>query len=158
MFATVKDSPLKTTMGTVLVVDNNPISRQTVIELLKQHGLKVLEANNGVEAIEKVREHFPDLVITEVVMPWMNGYELCQWLKNNSEVENKIPAVICSLRNGEFDRYWGMKKGADAYLAKPFQATELMEVLHKLLPRLRLVPSGSAREAATMLRIAGANA
>ena len=81
MFPTLQNSSLKTNMDTVLVVDNDPASRQIVFSLLKQNGLKVLEASNGVEAIEKIREHFPVLVITEVVMPWMNGYELCQWFK-----------------------------------------------------------------------------
>lgn len=148
MFPTLQNSSLKTNMDTVLVVDNDPVSRQIVFSLLKQNGLKVLEASNGVEAIEKIREHFPVLVITEVVMPWMNGYELCQWLKNNAEIEQDIPVVMCSIRNGEFDRYWGIKKGADAYIAKPFHMTELMEAVSNLLPRLRLVPSVKPRAAA----------
>lgn len=148
MFPSLEDSPAKTSMGTVLVVDNNSASRQTVFDLLKQNGLTVLEAGNGVEAIDKIREHFPDLVITEIVMPWMNGYELCQWLKNNPEVDRQIPVVMCSIRNEDFDRYWGMKKGADAYIAKPFQATELIETVKQLLPKLRLVSSGTPRGAA----------
>ena len=69
-------------------------------------------------------------------------------LKNNAEIEQDIPVVMCSIRNGEFDRYWGIKKGADAYIAKPFHMTELMEAVSNLLPRLRLVPSVKPRAAA----------
>ncbi|MCG8361773.1 MAG: response regulator, partial [Pseudanabaenales cyanobacterium] len=70
----------------------------------------------------------------DIVMPKLNGYELCRWVKNNPATED-IPVVICSSKGEEFDRYWGMKQGADAYIAKPFHPTEMVETVKQLLRR-----------------------
>lgn len=116
-------------MSTVLVVDKNPALREAIANLLLQNGISVQEAADGKEAIEKVQSRAPDLVITDIVMPWINGYELCQWLKTEASLKPRIPVVICSNRNNEFDRYWGKKKGADAFINKPLQARELIETV-----------------------------
>jgi twitching motility two-component system response regulator PilH len=100
--------------------------------ILKNNGLTVVEASNGLEAKEQIESSLPDLVITDLIMPGMNGYELCRWLKNNPSSKG-IPVVMCTSKNEEFDRYWGMKQGADAYIAKPFHVSELLETVKQLL-------------------------
>ena len=121
-------------MVKVLIVDDSQTLRQTVFELLTQQGIKVIEANDGLEAQKKLQDIVPDLVITDLIMPQMNGYELCRWIKNNPSTE-KVPVLICSTKSEEFDRYWGMKQGADAYLTKPFQPAELLKTIKVLLNR-----------------------
>ncbi|MBD1850635.1 response regulator [Leptolyngbya sp. FACHB-711] len=123
-------------MSTVLIVDDSQIVRKMLSELLQNSGLRVIEATNGFEAQEKMQSALPDLVITDIVMPKMNGYELCRWIKKEPEMQN-IPVLICSTKDQEFDRYWGMKQGADAYITKPFHPIEMMKTVKQLLQSAR---------------------
>jgi twitching motility two-component system response regulator PilH len=119
-------------MSTVLIVDDSQTVRQMLSELLEKGGLTVVEATNGVEAKTKIQTKKPDLVITDLVMPEMNGYELCRWIKSNPAAQG-VPVLICSTKDQELDRYWGMKQGADAYITKPFQPGEMMKTVKQLL-------------------------
>lgn len=119
-------------MSTVLVVDDSATLREMVCELLTKSGIQVICAGDGVEAKEQIQTNCPDLVVMDIVMPRMNGYDLCRWLKNHPKCA-KVPVVICSSKNQEFDRYWGMKQGADAYIAKPFHPAELVDTVKMLL-------------------------
>lgn len=119
-------------MSTVLVVDDSQTVRHMLSALLKQDGLTVIEASNGLEAKEKIQLQAPDLVITDLIMPEMNGYELCRWIKRDLSGKN-IPVLICTTKNQEFDRHWGMKQGADAYITKPFQPGEMLQTVKQLL-------------------------
>lgn len=119
-------------MSTVLVVEDSVTQREMITDLLKGSGLDVTIASDGVEALEKIEGHSPDLVVLDIVMPRMNGYEVCRQIKANPKTQN-IPVVMCSSKGEEFDRYWGMKQGADAYIAKPFQPTELVGTVKQLL-------------------------
>jgi len=119
-------------MSTVLVVEDSVAQREMITELLKGSGLSVEKASDGVEALEKIQSLSPDLVVLDIVMPRMNGYEVCRRLKADPKTEN-VPVVMCSSKGEEFDRYWGMKQGADAYIAKPFQPTELVGTVKQLL-------------------------
>ena len=89
-------------------------------------------ACDGVEALEHLETFNPDIVVMDIVMPRMNGYELCRRLKSDPKTQN-VPVVMCSSKGEEFDRYWGMKQGADAYIAKPFQPVELIGTVKQLL-------------------------
>jgi twitching motility two-component system response regulator PilH len=84
------------------------------------------------EAQAKIEADAPDLVITDLIMPQMNGYDLCRWLKHDPNTKS-IPVLICSTKDQEFDRYWGLKQGADAYITKPFQPPELVQTVKRLL-------------------------
>jgi len=119
-------------MTTVLVVEDSPTQRELITDLLKRIGLKVMVATDGMEALEQVQLSCPDLVVLDVVMPRMNGYEVCRRLKTDPKTQN-VPVVMCSSKGEEFDRHWGMKQGADAYIVKPFQPTEFMGTLKQLL-------------------------
>jgi len=119
-------------MSTVLIVDDSPTMREMVSEQLKRDGFMVIEAVDGEEAIEKLKLSRPDLVITDIVMPRKNGYELCRWIKNNPQVKD-IPVVVCTSKSEEFDIYWGMKQGADAYITKPYHPPDLLATVRHLL-------------------------
>ncbi|MDH6061462.1 response regulator [Chrysosporum bergii ANA360D] len=119
-------------MSTVLIVEDSIAQREMITDLLKASGLMVTHANDGVEALEAIQTAPPDLVVLDIVMPRMNGYEVCRRLKSNPTTQN-VPVVMCSSKGEEFDRYWGMKQGADAYIAKPFQPTELVGTVKQLL-------------------------
>ncbi|KKI98478.1 response regulator transcription factor [Prochlorothrix hollandica] len=119
-------------MSIVLVVEDSPTQREMITDLLRGSGLDVTIATDGVEAIEQIENHCPDLVVLDIVMPRMNGYEVCRRLKSDPKTQS-VPVVMCSSKGEEFDRYWGMKQGADAYIAKPFQPTELVGTVKQLL-------------------------
>ena len=120
-------------MTTILIVDDSQTLRKMLAELLTSKGMQVLEATNGKEAKQQITSAPPDLVITDLIMPEMNGYELCRWIKNESGIQGTVPVLVCSTKSEEFDRYWGMKQGADAYITKPFQPPELLQTVEKLL-------------------------
>jgi twitching motility two-component system response regulator PilH len=119
-------------MSTVLIVDDSQTLREMLSKILQKQGLTVIEATNGLEAKEKIEQSAPDLVILDIVMPQMNGYELCRWIRNDATNPN-VPILICSTKSEEFDRYWGMKQGADAYITKPFHPLELVQTVKQLL-------------------------
>ena len=119
-------------MSTVLVVEDSVAQREMIIDLLKGNGLQVTVASDGVEALAHIQGALPDLVVLDIVMPRMNGYEVCRRIKSDPVTQN-LPVVLCSSKGEEFDRYWGMKQGADAYIAKPFQPNELVGTVNQLL-------------------------
>lgn len=119
-------------MSTVLVVEDSPAQREMITNLLRGSGLQVTEAGDGEEALKQVKNSPPDLVVLDIVMPILNGYEVCRRLKSDPQTQN-LPVVMCSTKNEEFDRYWGMRQGADAYVSKPFQPSELVGTVKRLL-------------------------
>lgn len=119
-------------MSTVLVVEDSLSQREMITDLLRKIGLKVSTAGDGLEALESIQSHTPDVIVLDIVMPRMNGYELCRKLKADPATQH-VPVVLCSSKGEEFDRYWGMKQGADAYIAKPFQPAELVGTVKQLL-------------------------
>ncbi|WP_373479337.1 PleD family two-component system response regulator [Geminocystis sp.] len=116
----------------ILVVDDNHTPREVICEALKQFNIQVKEAVNGVEATKILEAEQFNLVITDVVMPEMNGYELCRWIKTNPATE-KVPVIICSTKGEDFDIHWATKQGADAYIIKPFKTMELLKTIKYLL-------------------------
>ena len=118
----------------ILLVEDNVQMLQMLKAVLQSFGVgTVITSLNGEEAFEQFCATNPDLVITDLIMPEMNGYELCRWLKNETKLQKRVPVLICSTKSEEFDRYWGMKQGADAYITKPFQPPELLQAVEKLL-------------------------
>jgi twitching motility two-component system response regulator PilH len=120
-------------MSMVLVVEDSSPQREMITDLLTQSGLNVTAASDGAEALAHIQSgRHPDLIVLDIVMPHMNGYEVCRRIKADPITQN-VPVIMCSSKSEEFDRYWGMKQGADAYIAKPFQPTELVGTVKQLL-------------------------
>lgn len=120
------------TMSTILVVDDSPMLREMISGLLDKSGLTITVAKDGQEAKDKIAANPPDLVVLDVVMPNMNGYELCRWVKSTPATKDVL-VILCSSKSEEFDRYWGIKQGADAYVIKPFRPGELLNTVQTLL-------------------------
>jgi len=119
-------------MVKVLIVDDSIMMREMVSDQLRRGGFEVIEAIDGEEAIAKIQQESPDIVITDIVMPRKNGYELTRWIKNEPTTKH-IPVVMCTSKSEEFDVYWGMKQGADAYITKPYHPPDLVDAVKKLL-------------------------
>lgn len=118
-------------MLTILVVDDTPSTRDLICNYLRKGGYQVLEANNGKDAMEKALNKKPDIVVTDVVMPEMNGFELCRSLKKNPVTQN-LRIVVCTSKNQNIDRMWGMKQGADIYLTKPFTEEDIIQAVQSV--------------------------
>lgn len=119
-------------MHTVLIVDDSPTLREMVSDQLRRSGFNVIQAVDGEEAINKIQASVPDLVITDIVMPRKNGYELTRWIKSEPSMKH-VPVVMCTTKSEEFDVYWGMKQGADAYITKPYHPPDLIDAVNRLL-------------------------
>ena len=117
--------------NSVLVVEDCPLQQKLISYILQSNGLKVRVAANGVEAQESVQRQRPDLVVTDIEMPRMDGYQFCIWLKDDLQTQ-RIPIVVCSGKIGsELGR--GFRVSANVYLAKPVNATELVRTVKLLL-------------------------
>ncbi|NJL84135.1 MAG: response regulator [Chloroflexaceae bacterium] len=119
-------------MGTVLVVEDSLTDRQILASYLEQAGIQVATAASGEEALEKISQQQPDVIVLDVVLPGRSGFEICRDLKGQEQT-SKIPIIICSTKGTEMDRFWGMKQGADAYLPKPVDQEEFLRTVKKLL-------------------------
>ncbi|MEA5480271.1 response regulator [Pseudanabaena galeata UHCC 0370] len=119
-------------MSKILVVEDSKTQREMIANLLQNNQFEVVTAKNGVEAIAQAEVLHPDLAILDIVMPEMNGYELCRKLRDNPETWN-ISIVICSSKCTKADRHWGYRQGANAYIGKPFLPDELMNTVRTLL-------------------------
>ncbi len=119
-------------MSTALVVEDSMTDMQIISRCLQQGGLNVVTASSGEEALAKLSNHKPDIIILDVVLPGCSGFEVCREIKD-AAATNQIPVVICSTKSGEMDKFWGMKQGADAYLAKPVDQEEFVRTVKKLI-------------------------
>ncbi|MDX5446158.1 MAG: response regulator [Zoogloeaceae bacterium] len=109
----------------ILVVDDSPTERFALTEVLTANGYTVVTAENGEEAIVKSKAEMPDLILMDVVMPGMNGYQATRTISRD-EATRAIPIIICTTKGQETDRIWGMRQGAHDYLVKPVDHTELL--------------------------------
>ncbi|MGK7876647.1 MAG: PleD family two-component system response regulator [Xenococcaceae cyanobacterium] len=116
----------------VLVVEDVPSEQELISSYLREGGYNVINANDGKEALNKTIEEKPDVVVTDVVMPGMNGFELCRSLKKNPATQN-LPVVVCTSKNQDLDRLWGMKQGVDVYLTKPFTQEEIIRAVKSVV-------------------------
>jgi twitching motility two-component system response regulator PilH len=119
-------------MSVVLVVDDSATAREMLVAELQRAGFRVMAAADGAEAMEHIKVTPPALVITDLIMPRVNGYELCRNIKSDPLTKN-VPVIMCSTKAEEFDRYWGMKQGADAYITKPYQPKDMINAVKYLL-------------------------
>ncbi|MFN8452889.1 MAG: response regulator [Anaerolineae bacterium] len=110
----------------VLVVDDNQSGRQLLVDIIQSMNLDVVQAANGYDALEQARAHLPDLIILDVNMPGMSGFEVVQQLKSDSKT-SAIPVLLLTALDNVDSRVQGLKLGADDYVTKPFNPRELME-------------------------------
>ena len=118
-------------MSTVLVVDDEPIVRDVVVRYLERDGYRTLEAATGDEARRVLEREEASLVVLDVMLPGMDGLQLCRWIRARSD----LPIVMLTARGEESDRIVGLELGADDYLAKPFSPSELVARVRAVLRR-----------------------
>lgn len=119
-------------MSKILVVEDSKTQREMIANLLHNNQFEVVTANNGVEALSQAELLHPDLVILDIIMPKMNGYELCRKLRDNPDTWD-INIIMCSSKSTIVDRHWGLQQGANAYISKPFPPEDLVDTVKELL-------------------------
>jgi len=119
-------------MSTVLVVEDSLTDKEIFKHCLTDGGIQVQTAKSAEEAMEQVRKNQFDVIILDVVLPDRSGFEICRDLKEDASTRT-IPVIICSTKGTEMDKFWGMKQGADAYLAKPIDQAELVRTVKQFV-------------------------
>ena len=115
---------------TVLIVDDSPTEVHKLTTILKKHGHAVLVAENGEEGLSIARSQRPDIILMDIVMPGMNGFQATRQLTKAQETSH-IPVIIVTTKDQETDRLWGTRQGAKAYLTKPVQEGELISTIDR---------------------------
>ena len=115
----------------VLIVDDSKTETMFLTELLQSNGFTVRSAENADEAFKRLAEEKPDLILMDVVMPGQNGFQLTRAINRTPEYAD-IPIIICTSKNLETDRVWGMRQGAKDYITKPVDSTDLFTKIKAL--------------------------
>jgi len=115
-------------MTRILVVEDTASERKLICDYLTESGYVVTSAENGQEALQKIKAQIPDVVLTDLVMPDMSGLELCRSLKKNPLTQN-LPIIACTTKSQELDKLWGMKQGINVYLTKPFTKEDILRAV-----------------------------
>jgi twitching motility two-component system response regulator PilH len=116
---------------TVLVVDDSPTDTHVISGILKKHGMSVITAASAEEGIETAKAQKPDLIVMDVVMPGMSGFEATRSITRDPDTSH-IPVIICTTKDQETDKAWGLRQGAKDYVVKPVQESELMAKINGL--------------------------
>jgi twitching motility two-component system response regulator PilG len=114
----------------VLIVDDSPTIRKLVSMTLGKHGYEVDSAADGMEALARINDHAPDLILLDITMPRMDGYQLCRTIKGNDSIDH-IPIVMLTGKDGFMDKVRGRMVGSEAYLTKPFNPDELVRMVRQ---------------------------
>lgn len=116
---------------TILVVDDEPTLRETLVEALEREGYRAIPAADGRQALERFRAERPDLVLLDLMLPELSGVEVCRILR----AESAVPIVMLTARDSELDKVLGLELGADDYVTKPFSLRELTARIRAILRR-----------------------
>ena len=115
----------------ILIADDSPSDRQFLLEKLSKHGYECIMAESGADAIAKSKSEHPDLILMDVIMPGTNGYEATRTITRD-EATRTIPVILCTGKDQETDRLWGLRQGARDYVTKPIDANSLIEKIAAL--------------------------
>jgi len=119
-------------MARILVVDDSPTDAHKMTHLLSKHGHQVLTAASGTDGIEVASEEQPDVILMDVVMPGINGFQATRELTRGRATKH-IPVIIVSNKAQQADRVWGERQGASGYVTKPVDDEEILDVVNTLL-------------------------
>jgi twitching motility two-component system response regulator PilH len=119
-------------MSNILIVDDSPTETHVLTTMLKKHGFEVSTADNGEDGINKARAEKPDLILMDVVMPGINGFQAARQLSNDADTRD-IPIIIVSTKDQATDKMWGLRQGAKDYITKPAQEKDLISKINGLL-------------------------
>jgi len=119
-------------MARILIVDDSPSQLLGLKRLVEKMGHETLTAEDGAAGVEAAKRELPDLVLMDVVMPNLNGFQATRSISKDPSTSH-IPVILVTTKDQDTDRVWGMRQGAKAYLAKPFGEDELAELIAKYL-------------------------
>lgn len=119
------------TINTILVVDDSPTDRHVLSRMLTNNGYQVGTAESGEECVLKIKQYMPDLVLMDVVMPGINGFQATRMLARDDETRH-IPVILCTSKDQETDKIWGLRQGARAYITKPVKIEDLLQQISNL--------------------------
>ncbi len=118
----------------ILIIEDDPATSRLVDYSLRHQGYQVITASNGLEGVRKAQKESPDLVILDVMLPGIDGFEICHRLREDPATAN-MPILMFSAKAQEIDKDTGMKVGADDYLTKPSPPAEIIARVEKLLAK-----------------------
>ena len=119
-------------MARILIVDDSPSQLMGIQRIVEKLGHQTLTAEDGAAGVEVAKAELPDLILMDVVMPNLNGFQATRTLSRESTTRD-IPVVLVTTKDQDTDRMWGMRQGARAYLTKPFSESDLSDVIVRLL-------------------------
>lgn len=119
-------------MPRVLIVDDSPTETYKFKEILEKNGFDIITADNGADGVAIARQEIPDLVLMDVVMPGLNGFQATRQISKAPETKH-IPVIIVTTKDQETDKVWGKRQGASDYLTKPVDEKILMETIKRAL-------------------------
>lgn len=127
------DQPLEKSLADkkILVVDDEPFILKSLTFVLRKEGFHVESATNGLEALEIIRKEKPSLVFLDIMMPKMNGLEVCQWIRQDPQLRD-IHVIILTAKGQEADREKGLQIGADEYMTKPFSPSMVVKRIREI--------------------------
>ena len=109
----------------ILIVDDSPTERYFLTDILVKNGFSVSTAENGEDAMAKIKADKPHLILMDVVMPGQNGFQVTRAISRDPDTQD-VPIIICTSKNQETDRIWGLRQGARDYVVKPVDPQELL--------------------------------
>lgn len=109
----------------ILLVDDSATERHVIGEMLKRNGYDVVFAASGEDGIAKSKSERPELIVMDVVMPGLNGFQACRTITQDAETKH-IPVILCTTKNQQTDKIWAIRQGAKDYVTKPVDAAELL--------------------------------
>ena len=119
-------------MARILIVDDSPSQLMGMKRIVEKLGHEALTAEDGAAGVEAAKAHVPDLILMDVVMPNLNGFQATRAISKEAATAH-IPIVLVTTKDQETDKVWGMRQGAKAYITKPFNENQLIEVIQGLL-------------------------
>ena len=119
-------------MARILIVDDSPSQLMGMKRIVEKLGHEALSAEDGAQGVEVAKATVPDLILMDVVMPNLNGFQATRAISKEATTAH-IPIVLVTTKDQETDKVWGMRQGAKAYITKPFNEAELVAVINKLL-------------------------
>src|SRR6476659_10169460 len=119
-------------MARILIVDDSPSQLMGMKRIVEKLGHEALSAEDGAAGVEAAKQHVPDLILMDVVMPNLNGFQATRAISKEPKTAH-IPVVLVTTKDQETDKVWGMRQGAKAYITKPFSESELAEMIQQML-------------------------
>jgi twitching motility two-component system response regulator PilH len=114
-------------MKSILIVEDSKSEQRLMMGLLKTLGAEIFAVNNGEEALDwLVKNKQPDLIFLDIVMPEMSGFDVCRKIRTELLIE-KVPIIFCSEKSQEYDKFWALRQGGNAYLTKPYSPSDLVK-------------------------------